>query len=94
VLAAVLADLEPLIDATSGAEDLPRRLRAIRESGVATSRSEFVEDAVAIAAPVLSGDDCVCSLAIAAPAGRATAAWQRETKALLRDGREDLETLL
>lgn len=65
MLAAVLADLEPLIDATSGAEDLPRRLRANRESGVATSRSEFVEGAVAIAVPVLSADDCVCSLAIA-----------------------------
>jgi DNA-binding IclR family transcriptional regulator len=94
VLEAVLVDLEPVTAATPGADDLPRRLRTIRDSGVATSRSEFVEGAVAIAAPVLTGDACVCSLAIAAPAARASAAWQREAKTLLRQACEQLVTLL
>lgn len=93
VVDAVITELEPLSSGTPGTDDLPRRLRAIRENGVATSRSEFVEGAVAIAVPVLSGDRCVCSLAAAAPEGRASAAWQRETKVLLQDARRDLESL-
>jgi DNA-binding IclR family transcriptional regulator len=91
---AVIKDAGPLTPATPRAEDLPRRLRAIRASGVATSRSEFVPGAIAIAVPVLSRGACACSLALAAPEQRAGAAWQRRAKELLGQARRELEALI
>ena len=94
ILRAVIEDLGPLTPATPGPTELPRRLRTIRDSGFATSRSEFVQGATAIAVPVLSGDTCACSLALAAPEQRADAGWQRRTKRLLGQSRRELEGLL
>lgn len=94
VLDAVMPRIEPLTGATPDATDLQQRLSALRTSGIATSRGEFVSGAVAIAVPVLSGNRCICSVALAAPESRATARWQREAKALLQEARRDLEALV
>jgi DNA-binding IclR family transcriptional regulator len=94
IVQAVLDDLGPVTPATPSAEDLPRRLQAIRDAGVATSRSEFVEGAIAIAVPVLSRGECACALALAAPEQRAGAGWQRHAKQLLTQARPGLEALL
>lgn len=94
IVKAVTEDLAPVTSATPRPEDLSRRLRAIRQSGVATSRSEFVPGATAIAVPVLSRGACACSLALAAPQQRADAAWQRRAKRLLGEARRDLERLI
>lgn len=94
IVKAVADDLAPVTPATPRPEDLPRRLRAIRQSGVATSRREFVPGATAIAVPVLSRGACACSMALAAPEQRADAAWQRRAKRLLGEARRDLEMLI
>jgi IclR family transcriptional regulator, KDG regulon repressor len=94
VVAAVSAELEALTPATPGSDELPRRLATIRGDGIATSRGELVPGALAIAVPVLAGERCVCSLAIAAPEHRAGGAWQREAKRLLQAARRDAEALL
>jgi DNA-binding IclR family transcriptional regulator len=94
IVRAVLADVETITPDTPRREDLPRRLRSIRESGVATSRREFVPGAMAIAVPILRRGVCACSLTLAAPEQRADPAWQRRAKRLLIESRRTLEALL
>lgn len=93
VVETVARDLDPVTPATPRRPDLPRRLRAIRERGVATSRGEFVPGTIAIAVPVLVRESCVCSLGVAAPETRATAEWQRQAKELLQAARRQLEAV-
>lgn len=90
----VISDAAAVTDATPLGDDLRARLARTRQSGVATSRSELMSHAIAIAVPVLAGDECVCSLAVAAPDHRAEASAQRQIKALLLAARRDLEALL
>jgi DNA-binding IclR family transcriptional regulator len=90
----VASPAEPITERTPLGDDLARRLATIRATGVATSRGELVPGAIAIAVPILNGETCACSLALAAPDRRAHAAWQRRAKELLVDARATLEAVL
>lgn len=94
VVDAVLRDLSSFTPATPSAENLPRRLAAIRSTGFVTSRGELMPGATAIATPVLDEETCLCSLALAAPERRANAAWQRQAKKLLETARTTIEALI
>lgn len=94
IQAEVLAGISRVTDATPDAESLPRRLATIRATGLVTSRSELVAGAIAIAAPVMQGDQCAFAIAIAAPDRRGTGEWQLAAKTLLTEARSNLEALL
>jgi DNA-binding IclR family transcriptional regulator len=90
----VLAGLTAFTPSTVDAAHLPRRLESIRQSGLATSRGEFVPGAVAVACPVLRNDTCICSLTVASTTHRGNAAWQRRAKDSLRTARRHVESLI
>ncbi len=94
VRVAVLREIDPITPATPDAGSLPGRLETTRAMGIVTSRSELVPGAIAIATPVLSGDDCLCAIAVAGPERRGDAAWQRRVKAVIAEARCDLEALV
>ena len=94
VVAEVFAHLDCYTPETPNAATLPRRLESIRRSGYATSRGEYVTGSVAIAAPVMRDNACICSISVSAPVHRGDAAWQRQAKESLASARHDLEALI
>ena len=65
-------------------ENLAKRLASTRLSGIATSRSEYSPGSVAIAAPVFSNGELVCSLTAAGPDMRCGPRWQSRTRPVLQ----------
>lgn len=60
-------------------------LKQIRETGYAISRGELNQGAVALACPVFSGGEIVCSLAVAGPENRCSSnAWSHRALQALR----------
>ncbi|WP_298862666.1 IclR family transcriptional regulator [uncultured Microbacterium sp.] len=67
--------------------DLLRHLDQIRQSGYAISRGELNQGAVAVALPVFSKGEIICSLAVAGPETRcSSAAWRQQAITALRAG--------
>jgi DNA-binding IclR family transcriptional regulator len=68
---------------TPDLKKLRRQLESIRTLGFATSRSEFIAGAFAVAVPVFHGDAVIAGLALAGPASRCSHQWQVTARPLL-----------
>lgn len=76
---------------THGRDHLLRDLEHVRSTGAAVSHGELHEGAVALAAPVFSGGEIVCSLTIAGPEQRCgEKSWSRIALSALRAGCDKL----
>jgi DNA-binding IclR family transcriptional regulator len=86
VIAKVLEQSFPrFTERTPSRAALLEYLKQVRETGYAISRGELSQGAVAIARPVFSGGEIVCSLAVAGPEIRCGSdAWSRRALQSLR----------
>jgi DNA-binding IclR family transcriptional regulator len=83
--------LPKFTDHTHTRDHLLRDLEHIRSRGAAVSHGELSEGAVAVAAPVFSGGEVVCSLTVAGPESRCGAkSWPQHALSALRAGCDTL----
>jgi DNA-binding IclR family transcriptional regulator len=73
---ALTTELATYTASTPDVSKLRRQLDGIHATGTATSRSEFIAGAFAVAVPVFHGEAVVAAPALAGPATRCTHRWQ------------------
>jgi len=78
--------LHDLTERTPSRTELVQHLEQTRRAGYSISRAELTRGAVAIARPVFSGGEIVCSVAVAGPEGRCgSRAFQQRALSALQD---------
>jgi DNA-binding IclR family transcriptional regulator len=86
-------ELPRFTDDTPDRQKLERQIRSTRTAGIATSRGEFIDGALAVAVPVFAGGEAVAAVALAGPASRCGPAWQRDARVALMDAGAELGEL-
>jgi DNA-binding IclR family transcriptional regulator len=87
-------ELTRFTDDTPDRAKLERQIRSTRMAGIATSRGEFIDGALAVAVPVFAAGQAVAGLAVAGPAARCGPAWQRDARVALAEAGSELGELL